>query len=201
MAQPSQTDTWVTAARRGDGLALAKLLATYHPRLRARAEAGMDAALKGRVAPEDVLQDVYVQVFRHIDRFEERGPGSFLDWVYTILDHQLVDAHRAAHRQVRDVAREVPAQGGSSTGSYWSLLDHVYADAATPSRVVRRQEALAALLACVSELHPSYREGLSVEQVAARLGKSEAAVVALGQRALKALRQSMDGLGEFTRGQ
>ena len=42
--------------------------------------------------------------------------------------------------------------------------------------------------------------GLSVREVADRLDKSEAAVVALTKRALEALRQGMDRLGDFTRG-
>jgi DNA-directed RNA polymerase specialized sigma24 family protein len=45
-----------------------------------------------------------------------------------------------------------------------------------------------------------FLEGLSVEQVAERLGKTNAAIVALSKRALEALRKTMDGLGEFTRG-
>ncbi|HUU99103.1 MAG TPA: sigma-70 family RNA polymerase sigma factor, partial [Phycisphaerae bacterium] len=87
-------------------------------------------------------------------------------------------------------------------------LDHIYADSGTPSRVARRQEALSALPMGLSDLSESHRqvielrflEGLSVAEVAARLGKSEAAVVALTKRALEALRQSMDRLGEFTHG-
>ena len=45
-----------------------------------------------------------------------------------------------------------------------------------------------------------FLEGLSVDEVATRLGKTNAAVVALSKRALEALRRSMDQLGEFTRG-
>jgi RNA polymerase sigma factor (sigma-70 family) len=45
-----------------------------------------------------------------------------------------------------------------------------------------------------------FLKGLSVDEVAARLGKSNAAVVALTKRALEALRTSMDRMGEFTHG-
>jgi RNA polymerase sigma-70 factor (ECF subfamily) len=208
MTEQSQFHGWVAASQRGDRLALAKLLASCHPRLRARAEARMDPAIKVRGGPDDVLQEVYLQVFRQIDRFEDRGPASFLSWVYAILDHKLVDLQRAGRRDMRDVAREVPAAVRSDSSSYWNLFDQVYADTGTPSRVARRQEALGALLACVSGLSESHRqviqlrflEGLALGEVAARLGKSEAAVVALTRRALDALRASMNRLGEFTRG-
>jgi RNA polymerase sigma-70 factor (ECF subfamily) len=102
----------------------------------------------------------------------------------------------------------VPAARGSDSSSYWNLLDHLYADSATPSRVVRREEALSTLLASLSDLSEAHRmvirlrflEGLNVAEVAARLGKSEAAVIALTKRALEALRRTMDGRGEFTHG-
>jgi len=208
MVKRSQIETWVQAAGQGDSLAVAKLLATYHPILRARAAARMDPALKARSEPEDILQQVYLRVVREIHQFEDRGPDSFLNWVITILEHRLIDARRAAAAKVRDVAREAPVAGPVGGDSYWNLLDRVYADASTPSRVVRRDEAVGALLGCLSALSDTHRQvlelrflqGLPVSEVATRLEKSEAAVVALSKRALEALRKSMDRLGEFTRG-
>lgn len=208
MTEPSPTEAWLTAARQGDSLALAKLLAIIYPHLRARAETRMDAELKTKMEPDDLLQEVYLRIFQHIETFEDRGPASFFNWTYTILDHELVNAHRAAHRRARDVAREVsPHAQVSMSGSYWNLLDHVYTDSDTPSRVVRREEVLGALLECLDDLSESHRnvvrlrflEGLSVSEVAARLSKTEAAVVALTQRALHALREALDRRGDFTR--
>jgi RNA polymerase sigma-70 factor, ECF subfamily len=206
--ESDQSTVWLTEARRGNSRALAKLLATLHPQLRARVETRLDPDLKARLDPDDVLQEVYVRVFRHIDQFEERGPGSFLGWVIAILDNKLLDVRRAAHCQARDVARERPDRRRDSDDSYWSLLDQLHADSGTPSRVVRRQEALTALLASLDELSESYRDiiewrfldGLGVAEVAARLGKTEGAVAALTQRALHALRDAFSRRGEFTRG-
>ena len=208
MTEQDQTGIWVTAAQAGDRLALAKFLAAHYPRLRSRAEAGMDAGMKGVSDPDDILQEVYVDVARQIGHFEDRGPGSFLNWVLTILDHKLVDAWRAAHCQARDIDREVQVAAGSESSSYWNLLDNLYADSTTPSRTARRDEALSALFICIGDLSESqrqviqlrYLEGLSVEEVAARLSKSKAAVAALSKRALDTLRKSMDRLGEFTHG-
>jgi RNA polymerase sigma-70 factor, ECF subfamily len=207
MTEQADLESRVTAARNGDTVALATLLATYDPRLRARVAAHLDPALRARISPDDILQEVYVQVFQQIDRFEYRGPASFLNWVLTILDRRLVDARRAARRRVRDVGREVQVQGAADD-SYWNLLDEVYAESETPSRVARREEALGALLSCLSALPDTHREvvqmrfleGRSVGEVAQRLGKTEAAITVLCHRAVKALRGSMDRLGEFTRG-
>ena len=208
MTEHSQIESWVAAAQSGDRFALTKALIALHPQLRARAEARVSTAMKARSDPDDILQEVYVDVFRQIDRFEYRGPGSFLNWVYAILDHKVAAAWRAAHYKVRDIDREVSAGGDADASSYWDLLDHVYADSATPSRAARRQEALGAVVACVSDLSQDHHqviqlrflEGLSVAETAERLGKSDGAVVALTRRALVALRESMDRLGDFTRG-
>jgi RNA polymerase sigma-70 factor (ECF subfamily) len=207
MGEQCQIDVWIEAAKGGDQSALTKLMAAFHPHLRRRAEARMDPAIRANTDPDDILQAVYVDLARRIDRFEDRGPDSFRNWLYAILDQKLVDLQRAAHRQKRDADRQVTI-GRADSSSYCNLLDHVYANSGTPSRVARRQEALSALPMGLSDLSESHRqviqlrflEGLSVAEVAARLGKSEAAVVALTKRALEALRQSMDQLGEFTHG-
>lgn len=207
MTEASQIAIWVTAAQGGNQLALTKLLTACHRRLRARAAARLPAAMKAKRGPEDILQEVYLDVFRQINRFEDRGPGSFLNWLYAILDRKLAAARRAAHYQMRDIDREVTI-GTPAADSYWNLLDQLYADSGTPSRAVRREEVLRALSACVTDLSEPHRhviqmrflDGLSVDDVATRLGKSKAAIVALTKRALEALRKSMDQLGEFTHG-
>ena len=67
---------------------------------------------------------------------------------------------------------------------------------------------MGALMACTANLSDVHRqviqlrflEGRSVRDVAGLLNKSEAVVVATSKSALKALRESMDRLGEFTHG-
>jgi len=207
MTEPSQSQAWIAAARQGDRFALGKLLAACDPHLRARAEARMDAVVRSKRGPDDILQDTYVEVLRRIDRFKGRDLPAFLSWVTVILDHKIVDSRRAARCQARDVDREIRV-GGTNSDSYWNLFDQVCSESQTPSRVVAREEVIRALVICLSTLSGPQRrvvqmrflEGLPLAEVARRLGKSEAAVAALTQRALRALRARMDQLGEFTRG-
>jgi RNA polymerase sigma-70 factor, ECF subfamily len=206
MGEPGQIESWVAAARGGDTLAVGKLLAAFHPVLRTRAATRLNPVLRARLEPEDVLQQVYLQVVRQIGGFRGADADAFVNWVLTILDHQLIDAWRALHRQVREVDRERPRPVPTGAESYADLLDHLYAESGTPSRIVRKEEALEALLACVCGLSEAHRqviqlrflEGLAVEEVAARLQTTKPAVVALTRRALDALRQSMDRMGDFT---
>ena len=207
MPETGQRQTWVDQAREGDRAAVSKLLATFHSILRARADAGMGPVLRAKMDPEDILQQAYLTVLRQIRQFEGRDPESFLNWTLTILDNKLIDAKRALHRQRRDADRERRPRAVAGSESYFNLLEQLYAHSGTPSRVARRDEAVGALLAsmsCLSEAHRQviqlrYLEGRSVRDVATLMGKSEAAVVALTRRALDAMRQCMNGLGEFTR--
>lgn len=207
MTEGGQRQSWVDKARKGDQAAIASLLATYHSALRARTRERMGPALMARLEAEDLLQQVYLEVLRKIDRFEGRDPKAFLNWTLTILDHKLAGAHRAAHRLKRDVAREQGPRRLTAEQSCINLLEQLYAQAGTPSRIVRRQEAVGALMASISRLSDTYRqviqlrflEGRSVSQVAERLGKSNAAVKMLTMRALTSLRDLMGQMGEFTR--
>ncbi len=208
VAEASQVQAWIEQAQQGDQLAVAKLLAAHHPVLRHRVESHLDVALRARYEPEDILQQTYLQVLKEVGHFEHRGPNSFLNWVFTILDHKLIDARRAAHRKARNVDRETPAEVRGPSQSYLNLLDYVYADADSPSREVRQDEAIGAMLACIGGLSAPHREvlqlrflqGLPVADVASRMEKTEGAVVALTKRALDALRKHMDHMGDFTRG-
>jgi len=100
----------------------------------------------------------------------------------------------------------VATNKGAFEESCWNLLQQLNDQADSPSRMIRREEAVGALLACMSSLQETHRQviqwrfmqGLSVAKVASRLEKSEDAVVALNKRALAALRKAMDQMGEFT---
>jgi RNA polymerase sigma-70 factor (ECF subfamily) len=198
---------WLRHAQEGDLSALSKLLALHHPGLRAHLEARMEPALRACLEPEDVLQQAYLAAHQNLDRFEDRGPNAFLNWILTIVDNKLADARRAVHRRKRDIARERAAPAGGASESCFNLLEQLYAHSGTPSRVIRREEAVGALLASLSRLSDVHQQviqlrfldGRPVRDVAAQLGRSEAAVVKLTQRALEELRRLMDDLGEFTR--
>lgn len=188
----------------GEPLALERLLVHYQSRLFAWTRTKLPVALRGMVAPEDVLQETYVEAFRTIRHFEPRGgPAAFYRWLLKVAQRRLIDMlrmHQAAKRGGAWEALHVPTGDGSG----FALLEALRAYSHTPSRVAASREAAAAVQNALKELKPEYREalelrflkGLSVPDTAARMGRSEWAVHKLCGRGLQNLREL---LGDTTR--
>jgi RNA polymerase sigma-70 factor (ECF subfamily) len=201
---PGQTQVLIKDARHGDQMAVRRLLVLYHPRLRARLLRQMDQVMRSKIEPEDILQQVYLEVFRAIDNFKYQGKDSFLRWMFTILDRKLIDEHRALRAERRDVRREVSG-GAPSAGqtTYVDLMARVMTDGSSPSQVVRRNEALGAMSACLASLPEHYRqvirmrfmEGRPVAEVAESLGRSIGSIHMICHRALRQLREQVEKLG------
>lgn len=204
MANSKDTQVLIQQAVEGDQQAVRRLLVLYHPRLRARLLRQMDAVMRSKLEPEDLLQQVYLEAFRAIGNFTYMGKDSFLRWMYAILDRKLIDEHRALRAERRDVRREVRAvPSGSNQTTYIDLMARVMGSGATPSRVVRKGETLGVISACVATLPDHYREvikmrfleGRPVAEVAEHLGRSIGSVHMICHRALRQLRRQAEKLG------
>ena len=57
---------------------------------------------------EDVLQDVFIEVFKSIKRFE--GKSAFTTWLYRLTVHVAMKARRKHTRSRLDIVEEVPDQ-------------------------------------------------------------------------------------------
>ncbi len=91
---PEETELLARAVE-GEHLALQRLLIPYQRRLLARIKRKLPTFLKGMTAPEDVLQEVYVEVFGAIRAFRDQGNGAFYRWLLTIADNRVIDIVRA----------------------------------------------------------------------------------------------------------
>lgn len=106
--QGDRDDDLVIAARRGDGRAFEALLDRHQARV-LRVLRLLGVRQEDR---EDVAQDVFVRVFRHLDRF--RTGRSFSAWVYRIAvnashDHRRKLAQRRESSLETRAADETPA--------------------------------------------------------------------------------------------
>jgi RNA polymerase sigma-70 factor (ECF subfamily) len=204
MTDEATIQIWLAQAAAGDALAVQKLILLHHGRLRAAAIRRMGAELRGKIEPEDLLQQVYVDVVRRMGEFEYRGPGSFHHWLKGILEAKLIDFHRHYHAAARDVAREVTA--GQPASGYEALAAHAAVDSVTPSRVVRREEAESLLMAALAGLPDDHRrvlelrylKGQRLADVAVIMHRSPAAAQMLCARAMRQLRKAIQRISAIT---
>lgn len=192
--------TLCTLAAQGDQDAVTQLLFLHHSRLLGFTIRKIGVDWQGKLDPEDVLQEAYIGVFAGIATFEYRGEDSFYYWVTRIIEHRFLDAVRALRRKKRDAAREVALAGGSSASSrHQSMFDRLLPDLTTASRVMRREDAFAAMLTCMAKLPDDYRHVIqrvyldeaTMAEVAKELEKTEDAVRRMAGRAVERLAACM----------
>lgn len=180
-------------AAAGDLDAAERLLWMHHKRLLVHAVRKVGVDWQGKIEPEDILQDAYIDVLRGIGAFEARDSESFYRWVSRIVDHKFIDHVRVLRRAKRDTAREISVDGRAA------LLDRLTDGGSTPSRIIRRADAEAAMLACIAGLPDEQRDILTrryfrnepYARIAESLGKSEDAVRRACGRAVDRVRERL----------
>ena len=133
----------------------------------------------------------------------DTAPASYA-WLENLAMNALRDQHRFLRRKKRDVLRDVHTLARPSE-SYDQLLDCIAATDSTPSRKLARVEASATVISSLARLTEDQRdvvrlrflEGWAVAEVAAQLGKTEAAIHMLCHRGLKSLRATMLSMSRF----
>jgi RNA polymerase sigma-70 factor (ECF subfamily) len=193
MESPTSTFTLLDKARSGDQEALSRAFEKCRRRLAVLVHFKLSA--RRRVEADDVVQEVCLRACRDLGRFAYQSPGSFFRWLSAIADHVIIDRARYENRE-RRAGEEVPFRSESNPAGPEP------ADTKTPSRLFAQQEAVDRLLARLEALPEDYRqailmakiEGLSIGEMAERLGKPRDAVSLLVYRAVKRFRALSEGV-------
>ena len=85
----------VHKAKLGDQVALQQLLALHASELSQFISQKCPSSQKALIDPDDILQQMFIDAFRDIGRFELRSKDAFLAWLKTIAEHRLQDAVKA----------------------------------------------------------------------------------------------------------
>jgi len=180
--------------KNGDHEAFSVLFSKYRPRLAVLIHYRMSAELRSFFEVDDILQETFLKAFRDFHQFTYRLPGSFMSWLARIADHVMADLARSQGRQKRHGGEMLRFRSQSNPAGPEP------ADSRTPSRAFAEEEGLRGLLEKLNLLPEEYRqaillikvEGLSTQEAAERLGKSNEATALLLHRALKRLRSLQD---------
>jgi RNA polymerase sigma-70 factor (ECF subfamily) len=189
---PARDHELVVSCRTGDPGAFARLVRLHEGMVFNVAARLLGDAEEAR----DVAQEVFLQVYRMLSRFE--GRSSLKTWIYRIAVNQCHNRRRFWHRRRRD--REEPLEEG--------LVRNGLADAGEASRspyeetlLRERARRVQAALLQLSFEHRSVLvlrevEGLTCEEVGLALGVPEGTVKSRLSRAREAMRQRLRGLIE-----
>lgn len=199
---PSDWESRIDAARRGDRDAIDELFHGLRAYFYRRAEQQLDAHLSVKVSPSDIIQETFLRAFEGIPAFKGTTRGELIAWVQGILRHRLQNANRRYRGTgKRDIAREQPERINAG----WNF-DGAPADGETPSRVLMAHEELQRLEAALRSLPPRQELAirlrnelhLSFEEVAKALDCTNEAAQKLWARAVKRLATKLSITGGAT---
>jgi RNA polymerase sigma-70 factor (ECF subfamily) len=189
-------EQWLTDARAGEREALGQALETCRAYLLLVAEQEMAPSLRAKGGASDLVQQTFLEAQQAFGQFHGVRQEELLAWLRRMLLNNVFNFRRhhegAAKRQA---SREVPIGGDSTAGG----IDPAAATP-TPSREMMAGERAAAVREALAKLPDDYREvlrlryeeALPFEDVAARMGRSSAAVRKLWCRAVEKLEEVME---------
>jgi RNA polymerase sigma-70 factor (ECF subfamily) len=191
-------DTLEARVRARDTSALAEFLERNRPSLLAFVERRLGSALRGKLEPQDVLQELAVKALRELPKTDLGGRDPF-GWLCHLAEQCIVDSHRHFDADKRDFDRETPGNVPVGEASQ-DLVALLSASMTTPTQAVvrnEREQRLRDALATFPEEHREalrlrYVEGLPTKDVAGRLGKSDVAVRVLLSRLIHRLQELLE---------
>ncbi len=195
--------------RGGDTQALAELFSLERERLWRLVHFRMAEPLRGRLEPDDVLQEAFLAAGQRLGHYAESPATSPFIWLRMIVNQTLVDLHRKhLGAQRRDAGREVSlddpfhAQGTSA-----SVAIQLIGAFTSPSGAAQRADVLSLVQAAIEQMDPIDREVLALRhfeelsnsEVAETLGIEQKAASIRYVRALRRLKEilaSVPGLAK-----
>ena len=183
----------------GDQCALGEFFARHRERLRRMVRLRLDRRLQGRIDPDDVLQEAFVDAARRLTEFAANRPMPPFLWLRFLTMQRLQTLHRLQLGvKSREAGREVSLYNGSlPAADSRSLAAQLLGRLTTPSRAAIRAEIQIKIQEAVNAMDPIDREILALRHFE-ELNNGETATVldihkaAASIRYVRALRRLKD---------
>jgi len=160
----------VENARRDPTEGFAALLEKTESRLRVLLHFRLADGPWAGVDPDDVLQEVWAEALRSLDRFEYRGKGSLHRWLAGLLTNKVLHAKRAQARRPPPVAAVSPSARNAALYEAFTRVT------TTASRDARRRESEERVRSVLGDLPERARRAVLL-RVYEGLSGSEAAAI------------------------
>ncbi len=189
-----ESEAFLQEAASGDEVAAQRLLDLHRDRLRAMIAIRLDRRLSARVDPSDVLQETFAEAHQKLPEYLKTQPIPFYPWLRRIAWEKIIDLHRQhVSAQARSVAREERSETMLSDQSALDLAQRLVAKGPSPTRRLLQDEQKQLVQTALERLDARdrevlilrYLEQLSIDEAAASLEISAAAVKSRQRRALE----------------
>lgn len=163
--------------RGGDDGALAALFERCRDRLTRMVTFRLDPRLAGRIDPEDVLQETFLEAGKRLQAFRD-DDKPFLVWVRLITQQTMIDLHRRhLGAKMRSAGREVHAPPTGAVSAFF--VGHI----TSPSRAVMREELRQKIEQALEAMDEIDREVLLLRHFEELSNKEAAAVLGIQENA------------------
>ena len=197
--ESEKTEELLGEAREGDAEAVNKLIERHRDAILRLVRMRLDRRIQPRVGVSDVVQDVFIEANRRLQKYLQDPVMPFHLWLRQIAKDRIIDAHRR-HRvsAKRSVDREQPAHlPADMDHSSMALANQLVDGEVTPMAAATQRELAARVELTIAELPEQDRdivlmrhyEFLSNQEVAEALGLSQPAA---SMRYLRAIRRMRD---------
>jgi RNA polymerase sigma-70 factor, ECF subfamily len=201
--ETDRDESWLNQLRHGDRGALGDALQSHSERLERVVSFRMDSRLRGRIDAADVVQEAFLDATNRIDSYLANPSMSFFLWLRFLTVQKLLELHRRhLGTKARDAGREVSLFSGPLPEATSAVLaEQLLGRQSTPSQAAIRAEwklqledALNAMERIDCEvLALRHFEQLDNRETAKVLGISESAASNRYVRAIRRLKQVLDG--------
>lgn len=167
----------------------------------------LDAALAGRVDPDDVLQEAWLAATQRVEHFLQNESLSLFVWLRLIVQQTVIDVQRRhLGAKKRDAYRERSIDHDAwSRNTSVSLVARLLGTFTSPSQAAVRGERAVKLREAIEGMDEIDREVLALRhfeeltnsEVAEVLGIQETTASNRYVRALRRLKTILDGLPDF----
>src|SRR5262245_45799885 len=164
-SQASLVTLRIREALRGRSEALAQLLGSFRNYLKLLARTGIDASLRGKADPSDLVQETLLKAHERFVQFRGRTEAELAAWLRQILARQLTDlARRYRTAEARRVGRERSLEDvlGESSAALGNLLAGA---GPSPSQSAERRELSVVLADALADLSDDHREVIILRSI------------------------------------
>ena len=168
-----------------DRTALSILFDMHRERLWKIVHFRMDVRMAGRLDPDDILQDAFLEACKRLHHYSAENQFSPFVWLRMMVRQTLIDSHRRhVQTKQRDATKEVSGPvGGFPQATSVSLADFLSASVTTPSQSMAKSERNSQLQQAIQTMAPIDQEILALRHFEELTNKEIAEVLGIEQKA------------------